>query len=478
MGHWISVGIGRDDVTFIHSLRGRLLASMILVFALGVIATFLSYRFQAYGLSREIYERTIQSQAEELLDATQLHADGSVTVRLAEDWQKAYADPKKLYAYTIFNLAGNPVAWSPNLSAPLAKSQNDDFGSTRPIRFIGVAGDRRAELAMRGANGLIALVSRGDFLQEALQDSLFVEDGEQIEVVIPFVLLALALIWLISGWSLRPIARASDEAALVGPTNPDMRISREGLPREIEPLVVAVNGALDRLSQAFATERRLTADAAHALRTPIAVLDLRLQRARSSGTIDWPIVQKELGQIRRLITQLLDLARKETTANQSRVEDYPIINFSRVVREASAAFLPLVETEGRLLNVETPDTALIRGRIDDLRDVLLSLLENALIHGRGTIGITLRPSAKPLYWLLEVSDEGPGVQAGQEDLVFERFRKLYPQSPGSGLGLAIVREVVRSHGGQVRFLSGRGAVTFSLRAAEELSAGCSTAVDA
>ncbi|MEW6438508.1 MAG: HAMP domain-containing sensor histidine kinase [Pseudomonadota bacterium] len=462
-----------------HSLRGRLLASMILVFALGVIATYLSYRFQAYGLARAIYERTLQSQAEELLEATQRHADGSVTVRLTEDWQKAYANPKKLYAYTIFNLAGNPVAWSANLSEPLAKSQNADLGSATPIRFVGVGSDRRAEILMRGTNGLIALVSRGDLLQEALQDSLFAEDGEQIEIVIPFALLALALIWLISGWSLRPIARASHEAMLVGPTNSDMRISRQGLPREIEPLVIAVNGALDRLAQAFATERRLTADAAHALRTPIAVLDLRLQRAHSSGTIDWPIVQKELGQIRRLITQLLDLARKETAANQSRVTDYPIVNLSRIVREASAALLPLVETEGRRLNVETPETALIRGRIDDLRDMLLNLLENALIHGRGTIEISLRPSAKalPFYWLLEVSDEGSGVQAGQEEVVFERFRKLNPQSPGSGLGLAIVREVVRSHGGHVRFLSGRGAVALTLRAAEELSAGSSPAAD-
>jgi two-component system, OmpR family, sensor histidine kinase TctE len=471
MGHRLPHDIGRHKVNPIRSLRGRLLVSMILVFVLGVIATYLSYRFQAYGLARNIQDRTLEAQATELLDATQQDADGSVTVRLPDDWKKAYSDHSKLYAFTIFDRTGKPVAWSANISTPLAKLQNGDLGSSAPIRFVGVGADKRAEMEMLGSNGLTALVSRGDFLQEAMQDSLFEEDGEQIAVVIPFALLALLLIWLISGWSLRPIARASREAANVGPANPDMRISQQGLPREIEPLVIAVNGALDRLSQAFTTERRLTAAAAHALRTPLAVLDLRLQRAQASGIIDWPIVRKELGQIRRLITQLLDLARKETTTNQSRVEDFPIINLSRLIREVAADILPLVEIEQRVLEVTAPNTALIRGRADDIRDAFLNLIENALVHGRGTIEVTLKPFAEMAsFWLVEVSDEGIGIEPGMEETVFERFRKLDSQSPGSGLGLAIVREVARSHGGRVQFLPGRGSVSLILPAAVHASA--------
>jgi two-component system sensor histidine kinase QseC len=88
-----------------------------------------------------------------------------------------------------------------------------------------------------------------------------------------FSLPALFLIWLVSSWSLRPLARASREARAVGPLDPAARISRAGLPAEITPLVDAVNGALDRMADAFEAERRFTENAAHELRTPLCVLD-------------------------------------------------------------------------------------------------------------------------------------------------------------------------------------------------------------
>ncbi len=80
---------------------------------------------------------------------------------------------------------------------------------------------------------------------------------------------ALILIWLIASWSLRPLARALEEAGRIGPRHPDARLSRARLPAEILPLVDAVNGALDRMTSAFAAERRFTENAAHELRTPL-----------------------------------------------------------------------------------------------------------------------------------------------------------------------------------------------------------------
>ena len=77
------------------------------------------------------------------------------------------------------------------------------------------------------------------------------EDYEYLYVLAPFVLLSLALVWPISGWSLRPVARASREAAAVGPANPAARITADRLPDEIRPLAEAVNAALDRLARAY-----------------------------------------------------------------------------------------------------------------------------------------------------------------------------------------------------------------------------------
>ncbi|MGH6988715.1 MAG: sensor histidine kinase [Stellaceae bacterium] len=450
------------------SLRGRLLVVMTAIFTLGVGATLVSYRLEVHGLVRDIRLQTIQAQADAVLKAIEPRPDGTVAMALPPDWRKAYGDPSRLYAYTVFDPAGQPVARSPNLAKPLAAVALSPSRSLVPLRFVGVGRDERAVIAMRGNDGYVAVVSRGDFDRDALADSLFAEDWEQVLILVPFALLALVLIWFVSGWSLRPVARASKEAALVGPANPELRISSEGLPGEIRPLVDAVNGALDRLARAYAAERRLTADAAHELRTPLAVLNLRLQRARISGKFEWAAIERELGQMGRLIGQLMDLARKEAIARQERPEDLPLVNLSRVAREAAAAIVPLAEAEDRRLVVDLPDFTPVYGRADDLRDVIRNLLENALVHGRGTVGVAIRPSPsapRPL-WVVEISDEGDGIPVGQEEAVFERFRKLDSSTPGSGLGLAIVRQVVRNHGGRVGFATAASCVEVLLPGAQ------------
>ena len=288
--------------------------------------------------------------------------------------------------------------------------------------------------------------------------SLLREPYQDLLVLIPFVVAAVALIWLVSAWSLRPLARASREAAMAGPRNPTARIGTRGLTSEVRPLVDAVNGALDRLADAYAAERRFTADAAHELRTPLAVLNLRIQRASLEGITDWATINRELMQMNRLVEQLLDLARKEHVGHATALPDLPVVNLTRIAREAAAIVIPLAEAAGRALDVELPDLLLARGRADDLRDMIRNLLDNALAHGEGTIrllGSVTAEKGEPRI-VLEVADDGPGIPADMQDLVFDRFHKGGQTTPGSGLGLAIVREVVRSHGGSIELLPGSG----------------------
>jgi two-component system sensor histidine kinase QseC len=334
---------------------------------------------------------------------------------------------------------------------------------TDRIALIGAGREERAMLTTRAPGGYVVVVSRGDLSRDTLIDSLFEESGEHLSVLAPVALLALGLIWIVSGWSLRPVDRASREAARIAPGQSHARISADGLPREILPLVDAVNGALDRLSQAYAAERRFTTDAAHELRTPLAVLTLRLERARLTGTSDWTAIERELEEMRRLVDQLLDLARKDALGRELGSTEQPVVNLARLVREVAASLVPLVESTGRHLEVDVPDSALLHGRAEDLRDMVRNLVDNALLHGRGTVTVGLRSSRDA--HTLEVSDEGAGVPAGQEEAVFERFCKLDRSAPGSGLGLAIVRQVARSHGGDARFAPGRGCIEVTLPAA-------------
>ena len=288
--------------------------------------------------------------------------------------------------------------------------------------------------------------------------SLLREPYQDVLVLVPFIVAALALIWLVSAWSLRPLARASHEAALAGPRNTSARIGLRGLPSEVRPLVSAVNGALDRLADAYAAERRFTADAAHELRTPLAVLNLRLQRAKAEGATEWTAINCELMQMNRLVEQLLDLARKEHAGHASAAADLSLVNLSRIAREAAASVIPLTEATSRGLEVDLPNSLLVRGRVDDLRDMIRNLLDNALAHGGGTIrlfGSVVAESGEKRI-MLEVADDGPGIPADMRGLVFDRFYKGGQTTTGSGLGLAIVREVVRNHGGSIEILPGVG----------------------
>ncbi|MBN9074813.1 MAG: HAMP domain-containing histidine kinase [Rhizobiales bacterium] len=279
------------------------------------------------------------------------------------------------------------------------------------------------------------------------------EPYQDILVLISSSVFAAVISWIISAWSLRHLASASREASNVGPANPNVRITTKRLPEEVKPLVTAFNGALDRLSEAYEMERRFVSAAAHELRTPLAVLSLRLQRARLDGDPDWRAIEADMADVNRLVEQLLDLARKE---HAHLAPESTVVNLSRLAREAAASVLTLAEESGRELEVVLPDSLIVRGQPDDLRDMIRNLLDNALIHGKGTI--TLSGEVSDVSGRSEASilvgDEGDGVPVALREEVFNRFRKTSENSPGHGLGLAIVREVANAHHGSVTFLPG------------------------
>ena len=302
------------------------------------------------------------------------------------------------------------------------------------------------------------------FLDEAL---------DWLLVFVPLAMASFALVWLIGWWSLRPLARASRQAAAIGPANPAGRLYTDELPREIRPLVKAVNGALERLDQAYAAQRqlverldhayaaqrRLTADAAHELRTPLAVLSLRLQRAKLDAAADWPAMERDLAQMSRLVGQLLELARVEDPARLKDSAGLGPVNLARLAREAAAMVLPLAEERERPLEVEAAAVVSLPGRPDELRDAMRNLMENALVHGGGAVRVSVREESgdgTDRWAVVEVADQGPGIAEELRDAVFDRFRKAVPASPGAGLGLAIVRQVVSAHGGEVHVRPGPG----------------------
>ena len=434
------------------SLKYRLTASLFVVSAVGLaLAAYFAYR-EVYSTDEAIAERTLQGQASEFLDAISIDkATAKVKIDLPADWVAAYRQADGSFSYTLYDASGNVLAVSPNLKQPLQLSDIGPGEEYGPLAFRGP--EAQMVMTAQAPNGGALVIARRQVNSEALAESMLEESVEPMYILIPSGIVALATIWLVGSWSLRPLERASREASEVGPANPTARVSTERLPEEVLPLVAAVNGALDRLSQAYEAERRLTADAAHELRTPLAVLDLRLQRAQLEGGIDWTAVRRDFEHLHRVVAQLLDLARMESAA-YTLPEPQPV-NLPRIVREATAMVLPLADDAGREIEIDG-DIDLpvsIMGHPADLRNMVRNLLDNALAHGKGKIIVRLTgpmrsDAAEPV--VLQVSDEGAGVPEDLRDTVFDRFRKGKASSGGAGLGLAIVRHVARAHGGYAR----------------------------
>lgn len=442
-----------------QSLRRRLVLILFATFCCGLVSSVVYFYWEAVGTQAGLRERSLQEQARQLLDRTA--AQRGDAARLTSGVRDpAYRRPGTGYGYTFYDVLGRVRSVSASRAGtplPLTQipSMHEQFG---PVFFVGPS--QTAAMTTRSSNRGFVVVSRDNPDPRTLAGSLIEQDATPLLVVIPFVLLAFALIVIVMNRTLRPLQRASSEASAIGPASTVARVNSRGLPSEIFPLVVAFNGALDRLSQAYQAEKRLTADAAHELRTPLAVLRMRLERARLSGDgpLDWSAIQRDFRQIDRLIAQLLDLARKEQGGP---VDRKPKVNLSRVAREASALMLPLVEDAGRSLTIEAADTVSIaHAAEDDLRDMLRNLIENALIHGKGTI--TVAVSQMPGHdrnratVSVTVNDEGPGMAEVLRRTAFERFRKGDASMPGAGLGLAIVLQVAESHGGKVEFCDDAG----------------------
>lgn len=268
-----------------------------------------------------------------------------------------------------------------------------------------------------------------------------------IYVVLPVTLGAI----LIVGWVIRRVLvgveSAAAAAASVELTTIGRRIPEPGVPKEILPLVKAFNAALARLDEGHARQRRFIADAAHELRTPIAVLSTRLDILP-----DDPIKEKLKTDLRRLS----HLARQllETESARSPLASQTPLDLVRLAREVATDLAPQAVAAGYEIAFD-PDCPVVMVMADEgaIRRAIVNLVDNAIRHGggQGCITVTVQSPAR-----LRVDDEGPGVPHELRDRMFEPFFRGTSTGTGAGLGLSLVREIARTHGGSIRLLDSDG----------------------
>lgn len=289
--------------------------------------------------------------------------------------------------------------------------------------------------------GFVALELR-ELEQGGNLDPAHVEYAELLLVLLPFAVIAPLVGVLVAGWSLKPLSAAVSALQEIGPDQPDMRLCEEGLPKEIQPFVAATNQALDRLAGAYLNERRLAADAAHALRTPLALAKLRMDQWQDGASIDAVGLAADLDRMQRSIAQVLAMARLDAPSQPD--DCRPLVDASRLARQIAAEFLPLADKMGRTITVDAEFAAPVN--VPDLDEALRNLVSNALHHGQGTISLSVFAAGEEL--VITVQDEGTGVPEVERIHMLSRFAKG-EHSPGSGLGLAIAAAVMERAGGRL-----------------------------
>ena len=223
------------------------------------------------------------------------------------------------------------------------------------------------------------------------------------------------------------------------------------IPREIQTLVFTINRFMDRLSGRIALMQRFIADAAHQIRTPLAGLasqvDLLTEEIRPERREQQlNRVRERTAELGRLTNQLLNHAM---IIHRAEVAEFDTIDLAVLARQVLINAVPLsLDRDVDISFQDPPDPVLMRGDVVSLREALSNLIHNALKHGAET-RLEVRVFAEDDAAIVEVVDDGPGIPVSEWQWVREPFHTK--SATGSGLGLSIAGDVVRAHGGELRF---------------------------
>ena len=241
-----------------------------------------------------------------------------------------------------------------------------------------------------------------------------------------------------------------------------LQVADSDVPSEIAPLVEAINHHMQRLSAMLAARRRFLADAAHQIRTPLAVLTTQaeygLRQTDPEEMLEtFASLLRSTRAARRLANQMLTLSHAE--AVNGVIGERAPFDLAGLVKEVAMELAPLALKRNIDLAYEGIGHALtLEGNAPMLREMVSNLIDNAIRYSPPDSAVTVAVAAFDDQAVVSVCDQGPGIPAAERERVFHRFyRILGPgDSEGSGLGLAIVREIALAHGGQVSLRDGDG----------------------
>ena len=435
------------------SIRSRLLASLLAIAFIGgsTIAWF-SYR-DARTKTNQLFDAELAQSADILIQIAAHEAEETRLNLKHRDYGHPY---QKRIAFQIWNESKVLVLRTANapleVLAPLEEGYCDSVYAGQAWRVFSRWDDEHDFLIQVGELQAV----RDDLASSIAKDLLF-----PALLGIP---IAGAFLWFAVSHGLRPLNSFARDLEQRPPDSVEP-IPALGIPKELSPLLAALNHLFDRVGRAFEMERRFTADAAHELRSPLAALKTHVQvalGATSDAEKNRSLHQAVSGVDRasRLIEQLLTLARVDPGALIATSEK---VDLRGIVKECVAGIAPF--GIGKNISLEFADgpPCWIAGDENMLEVLARNIIDNAIRYTPVGGSVEVSVSKMTEHVLLRVTDTGPGIPPGDRSKVLGRFyRILGTGETGSGLGLAIVEQIARLHGATVTLGDGKNGVGLSV----------------
>ena len=440
------------------SLSSRIIARLAVTAILAGASAYGWLYLKQRHVDSYLRERALVRQAQDISHFLSMDAEGSAQLALPAGMAEYYNSPVSRYRYAIRDESGRVVLSSGRRVGPVPYFVRNDQRQT--YEYQASDEDRTIGAAVRSMLGDRTFVTQVEqtapmvrSLNAAVFNEFFVDGGW---LWLPFI----AALVGVTAWTVRrtlaPLHRLSALAADINPVSADRRLPHAGVPDEILPLVRAINSALDRLEEGLRRQREFNANAAHQLRTPLAVLSANIEAMKDAT--EAAKLRYDVDHMSRIVTQLLLVAKLEILP--MRLDEQ--VDLCAAAHEVAENLGPLAISTQKTLELDEPAGPLVvTGNAFAVKIALGNVVENALNHtpAAGFVRIRVLPAG-----VIEVEDSGPGVPADMRERVFERFWKGDNSKEGAGLGLAIVRRVMTAlHGSVSVSAAAGGGARFTLK---------------
>jgi signal transduction histidine kinase len=437
------------------SIGRRLIVRLSVLFLLSLLLSASIFLYQAWINRIDTLDRSLRGAAVELSDMLE-HGSGAGLHILDAAATRLMPIELPSLRYAVIERNSGTVAEGSSASLLQELGTGAAGRSDGGFDFRDAEGriDRGYVLRVPRSEGSIAIIVSSATL--TLADTIaWMKDetlSELLPVLAPLFIGTLLVAPFTIRRALRPLGRLSAEAALIEPSRTDVRLNEAGVPSEILPLVRAINIALQRIDEGFELQRRFTTNAAHELRTPLAILRARIDGLEEGEPKEG--LRRDVARMTRLVSQLLTAGRLEMQppALKERAD------LARIARETVERLSILPAAGEHALRLHVPKQPVtIRGDEEALGDALRNLIDNALIHSPVAAPIDVAVAEDGS---IEVRDRGSGIPPEHREQIFERFwRARKSGSEGAGLGLSIVRAIVNAHRGSITVTDNPGGGT-------------------